>query len=165
MPEVHLLRHGESEFNATGNRELYDAALTDLGKQQASEVKGHFDMVLCSPLRRAKETLQYSQITYNEMEIIHEARERKKDKSDLFAGEEQQSVETMQELVERALKLKDLILDYCKRYDSILVVGHWWLFKTMTSTNCDDIKNGRSRTGNGKGLNNCELFKWEVATL
>ena len=83
MPEIHLLRHGQSEFNA-GNLDVFDAALTDLGKRQASQVEGHFDLVLCPPLARAKQTLQNSQITYNEMKIIEDARERRKDKVTSF---------------------------------------------------------------------------------
>ena len=85
MSEIFILRHGQSEFNA-GNLDAYDAALTELGRKQASEVTGHFDIVLCSPLTRAKQTLQFSKITYDKLEIISDARERKKDKSDFIFG-------------------------------------------------------------------------------
>ena len=122
MPEIHLLRHGESEFNA-GNLDVFDAALTDLGKRQASTVEGHFDLVLCSPLTRAKETLRHSKITCDEMKIIEDARERKKDKSDFFPGKDR-SLESIEELIRRVQRLKCDILDYCNEYQNVLVVGH-----------------------------------------
>lgn len=57
---VLLLRHGESEANATG-RDVADAPLTDRGRAQAAAWKGAVgrfgaDVVLVSPLRRAIET-------------------------------------------------------------------------------------------------------------
>ena len=61
MARIFLLRHAESEFNA-GNKEVFDAPLTEIGKQQAAALSGHFHKVLCSPLTRAQQTLKISQV-------------------------------------------------------------------------------------------------------
>ncbi len=61
MPHVTVLRHGESEYNV-GNRDLKDCGITDKGRQQAAGLTGHYDLVVCSPLRRARETLEHSQV-------------------------------------------------------------------------------------------------------
>ncbi len=60
---VFLLRHAESEFNA-GNEDLYDAPLTDRGKEQAANLTGHYDKEICSPLTRTKQTLHLSKVIY-----------------------------------------------------------------------------------------------------
>ncbi|MFC4874703.1 histidine phosphatase family protein [Negadavirga shengliensis] len=61
--KIFLLRHGETTFNADGNRYCgrTDAALTDKGKNQAKQLSGmlkkiKFDGVYASPLMRAAET-------------------------------------------------------------------------------------------------------------
>ncbi len=46
---------------------MFDSPLTEEGKLQASRVTGHYDVVLCSPLKRTRETLENSKITYNKL--------------------------------------------------------------------------------------------------
>lgn len=65
MLKVFLLRHGETRYNADGNRYcgLTDISLTDLGLHQASlvnsQLKGiEFDAVYSSPLKRARLTAE-----------------------------------------------------------------------------------------------------------
>ena len=65
MLKVFLLRHGETQYNADGNKYcgLTDISLTDLGFHQAaivnSQLKGiEFDAVYSSPLTRAKLTAE-----------------------------------------------------------------------------------------------------------
>jgi broad specificity phosphatase PhoE len=61
-PEVLLLRHGETEWSATGRHTgRTDVELTDRGRRQAQALGAaitdrRFDLVLTSPLRRATET-------------------------------------------------------------------------------------------------------------
>ncbi len=70
MPtEVYLLRHGQSEFNA-GNHDVYDAQLTPEGRRQAKQVKGHWDHVICSPLTRARQTLELANIKYDNLQVF-----------------------------------------------------------------------------------------------
>jgi len=65
MLKVYLLRHGETQYNADGNKYcgLTDIALTDKGHAQALLVKEqlrkvNFDAVYASPLKRAYLTAQ-----------------------------------------------------------------------------------------------------------
>ncbi len=62
MPSVTLVRHGQSEANATENHAIYDPGITDLGRKQAAQIHGHFNLVIISTLRRTKETLEHSQV-------------------------------------------------------------------------------------------------------
>ena len=132
MSRIFLLRHGESEFNA-GNFDVHDARLTDLGKRQASKVTGHFDIVLCSPLTRAKQTLQFSAVTYDQFQEIPDARERKKDKSDFFPFEETKP-ESIKELIGRVRRLiklnlyRSILYTSIQRHDILLVFPRVSLF-------------------------------------
>ena len=65
MLNIYLLRHGETLYNADGNRYcgITDIGLTDKGYQQANLVKEQvrdiqFDAVYASPLQRAKITAE-----------------------------------------------------------------------------------------------------------
>jgi broad specificity phosphatase PhoE len=63
-PEIVVVRHGETEWSATGRHtSSTDLPLTESGRERAralaSELAGRsFALVLCSPLRRARETCE-----------------------------------------------------------------------------------------------------------
>ncbi|KAK9820689.1 hypothetical protein WJX74_006717 [Apatococcus lobatus] len=69
---VHLVRHGQSEYNAAifadGDPRIADAPLTQKGQEQARNLEGHLRRLhlpagtlwVCSPLTRALHTLQLS---------------------------------------------------------------------------------------------------------
>jgi len=62
---VTIIRHGQSKQNAgqcKNNDELRNCALSDFGKEQAKKLEQNFDVVLVSPLRRAIETYENSNI-------------------------------------------------------------------------------------------------------
>lgn len=64
MTELFLVRHGETEWSATGQyTSVTDLSLTENGRAEALKLKGlldpaDFDQVLASPRRRAQETAQ-----------------------------------------------------------------------------------------------------------
>jgi probable phosphoglycerate mutase len=63
-PEIVVVRHGETEWSATGRHtSRTDLPLTQAGRERARalapELAGYsFSVVLCSPLRRARETCE-----------------------------------------------------------------------------------------------------------
>ena len=59
MKTIHFIRHGQTEWNKEGRLQGWlNSPLTELGKQQASELQGRFkvEAVFCSDLGRAVET-------------------------------------------------------------------------------------------------------------
>jgi broad specificity phosphatase PhoE len=62
--EIVLVRHGETEWSASGRHtSRTDLPLTERGRERASALAGElagrrFSIVLCSPLRRARETCE-----------------------------------------------------------------------------------------------------------
>jgi len=63
MPDLHVLRHAKAEADARGGDR--ERALTDRGRATAAALAEHarrtslrVDVVLCSPARRAKETME-----------------------------------------------------------------------------------------------------------
>ena len=78
---VYLLRHGQSETNATGEEGIQDPLLTALGRDQATAWRGKLhllraDCVLVSPMRRALQTaLLAFDATDVPIEMCTEARE------------------------------------------------------------------------------------------
>jgi broad specificity phosphatase PhoE len=63
-PEIYLIRHGETEWSLSGQHTgVSDIPLTEHGRQQArllrqGLVASNFQLVLTSPLRRARETCE-----------------------------------------------------------------------------------------------------------
>lgn len=64
MPEIYLIRHGETQWSLSGKHTgVSDVPLTRHGQQQAMLLRQEltardFDLVLTSPLRRARETCE-----------------------------------------------------------------------------------------------------------
>jgi probable phosphoglycerate mutase len=63
-PEIYLVRHGETEWSASGKHTgVSDIPLTERGREQSKLLRSelstkHFQLVLTSPLRRARETCE-----------------------------------------------------------------------------------------------------------
>lgn len=122
-----FVRHAQSEANVLRNLDERDSRLTKLGISQCKEVKGHFDIVLCSPLRRTRDTLGFSQVTCNEVIYVPEARECRWSTSDLMADDKEPDDydESTEEIEERCKKfyerLRSLDLSGNKK---VLIVSH-----------------------------------------
>jgi probable phosphoglycerate mutase len=64
MPEIYLMRHGETQWSLSGKHTgVSDIPLTEHGRQQAGLLKQelvtrNFKLVLTSPLQRARETCE-----------------------------------------------------------------------------------------------------------
>ena len=123
-------------------------------------MKGEYDLVICSPLTRARQTLEYANIKYNQLLICEEARELKSTKCDFFSHEEMK-LETQKEMAIRVKQFKNFIKEQAKTYDSILVVGHCISFVFLNLTDIDGIINGKASV-DGIRLVNCQLQKITV---
>ena len=115
MTKIQFLRHVQSAYNASrGSVDEYDDALSEHGKEQARGVLGDYDIVGISPLRRCRQTLENSRLTYKEIITVEEAREIKLHKCDFKEGEEL-LMETTDEMYERMeillRKLRELMTD------------------------------------------------------
>ena len=120
---MHVLRHGESVHNAKGYSGK-DCPITEKGKIQASKIEGKYDIVICSTLLRAKQTLDNTKVIYKELHMSELCREIRKDVSDIKESESTKILgETQEELKTRAHEFKKLLKRYPKD-KKILVVSH-----------------------------------------
>lgn len=145
-----ILRHCQSIFNANPKSLLKNCSLTQKGYQQASNLSGHYDLVICSTMRRTKETLNYSLITYDNIVYTNLCREYKKDICDYFEYEDITG-EDEDELMDRVIKFYEICQKFKKEYDKILVVSHRDFLYALTKEVC----------GSGVNLDNGELFTIE----
>ena len=60
------MRHAQSEFNV-GITDIEDCNITKNGKLAASDIQGHYDIVICSNLKRTEQTLLATKIIYGKI--------------------------------------------------------------------------------------------------
>lgn len=117
---IDTLRHGESVFNKYGTSGK-DCSLTEKGIEQAFQISGHYDIIICSILRRCKETLENSKLSANEYIYSDLCREYKIDICD-FLVDEPIIKETLEEFEARVNKFKEFIKQFNSK--KVLVVSH-----------------------------------------
>ena len=122
-PSIYFMRHAESLFNRYGSQEK-DCAITSEGQQQASQVNGHYDLVVCSPMLRCRQTLSSSKITYDKIIYDVDCREHMTSNCDFLDHEEIKN-ESKNDLYTRINKLREKLLEYSKNYKKILVLSHY----------------------------------------
>ncbi len=121
--KVAFLRHAESIFNRDLTSEK-DCKLTDKGEEQAVQLKGEFDIVFCSIMKRACQTLEKSQIKYGRVIFTDLCRERKADICDFLDYEDETVKETDEELELRIKKFIYFLKGQVSSYHRVLVVSH-----------------------------------------
>ncbi|MFI3242332.1 MAG: histidine phosphatase family protein [Alphaproteobacteria bacterium] len=77
MKNFYIFRHGQSSYNLAGRTQgqTNDSVLTELGKEQASEVGKrlkslNIDIILSSPLKRALQTTEFANKTLNTKVVV-----------------------------------------------------------------------------------------------
>ena len=118
---LYFTRHAESWGNVGKN--TIDPPLTDKGILEAKKLVGHVDCIVVSPMRRCKETLQYSQFTYNTLIINYNFREKITALQDTLLLEKV-TVETEEQFKARIKLFNQEILALFEQYDNILLIGH-----------------------------------------
>ena len=73
--KLYLVRHAQSLENL-GIKLIKDTSLTDVGKEQAKRLgiyfkKLHIDLIFCSELKRAKETLEHIKPYLGEVKVVY----------------------------------------------------------------------------------------------
>jgi broad specificity phosphatase PhoE len=121
--EVSFLRHAQSVFNRDMTSEK-NCSLTDYGKEQAEQITGDYDIIVCSILKRAKETLQYSQLTAKKLYFTDLCREMRVDICDFLEGEDETNLESLEELQKRITEFKHYVKERVNPGQKVLVVCH-----------------------------------------
>ena len=135
---IYLIRHGESMWNRFQVME-YDVCLTENGHQQARNVMLNVDLVVCSPMKRAFETLMSSKISYKKVIYNQRAREEQNGLiSNYLSGENlyHEDFDKRMDMFKEELKLLS------REYKTIAVVTHHGVIHKLTgivANNCQVI--------------------------
>lgn len=125
---VHFYRHAPSRFNVFGE-ETIDCPLnlTDQTKQMCKQMSGEYDIIICSTLKRARNTLDLSNITHKEFIIYtNKCRERRGgNKVDILEGESlKDTLETDEQFHTRTEIFLNSLKKLSKCYNKIAVISH-----------------------------------------
>ncbi len=121
--EVSFLRHAQSVFNRDLTSEK-NCSLTDFGREQAAQIYGEYDVIICSILKRARETLQYSQLTAKKLHFTDLCREVRVDICDFLEGEDETNLETEEQIQKRIKEFKQYLKEKVEPGQSVLVICH-----------------------------------------
>ncbi|HTE58590.1 MAG TPA: histidine phosphatase family protein [Verrucomicrobiae bacterium] len=174
MKHLYFLRHGQSASNIHNIYDgVSDTPLTDHGRGQAKKAgqdalsnKLHVDVIVCSPLERAKETAEIfaTQVGYPLDKIIVDKRMVERNFGKLqgqtrpgsrpeYATLKHHDVEDDDEIVERART----VLDWLETlpHDDIMVVSHGSFGRAMRSLVHKDFPMSHPHS-----LPNAEIQEW-----
>lgn len=121
--KVDFLRHAESIFNANLTSEK-DCDLTQKGYEQALNVEGEYDVVICSIMRRTQLTLQNSKLKYGRVIYTDLCREKRQDICDYLPHEDEIDKESWEELEYRIKSFTYFLKSQVSPYQTVLVVSH-----------------------------------------
>lgn len=137
--KIHFCRHAQSQGNI-GNISVIDSPLTGQGIEQAKMLEGHFDIVICSPMRRCLETLHYSNLTYDKLIISQDIRERVQSLGDTIMMEQRIgfSPETDASFFKRMNDFTYYLENMCKEMSGkeILILSHDYFFNAWYRRGC-----------------------------
>ena len=120
---VTLIRHAESTHNRF-NDPTRNCPITDYGKIQASKLTGTYDLVICSTLKRARQTLDESGIQYGKVIFTDLCREVLDGNPVNLYNNEPNTTETAEQIRDRVEKVKTLLREMSAQYPKIAVVSH-----------------------------------------
>lgn len=173
--KVYIVRHGQVPHNALNQYNTNDEDLTDLGIKQAEELRDkikdmNFDIIISSPLNRAKHTAEI--ININNKRIIYDDRIRERSCGDLsgkpleVTNREEYwnyntkikygTSENIKLFFERVYNFLDELKT--KDYESVLIVAHSGVSKAFSGY-FEGIQDGKFLN---RGLKNCEIKEYEL---
>lgn len=173
--KVYIIRHGEVPHNALKQYNTTDEDLTELGIEQAKEVRNKikdidFDIIVSSPLIRAKHTAEI--INVKNKRIIFEDKIKERSCGDLSGKPltvtnrdeywnynttlQYGTSENIRTFFERIYDFLDELKT--KEYNSVLIVAHSGVSKAFSGY-FEGIKDGLFLN---RGLKNCEIKEYEL---
>lgn len=173
--KVYIVRHGQVPHNALKQYNTNDEDLTDLGIKQAEELRDkikniNFDIIICSPLNRAKHTADILNI--NHYKIIYDDRIMERSCGDLSG--KPLEVTNREEYWNYNTKIKygtseniklffDRVYNFLdelktKDYKNVLIVAHSGVSKAFNGY-FEGIQDGKFLN---RGLKNCEIKEYEL---
>ena len=173
--KVYIVRHGQVPHNALKQYNTIDEDLTELGIQQAEELRDKiknikFDLIICSPLNRAKHTAEI--ININNYKVIYDDRIKERSCGDLsgkpleVTNREEYwnynttikygTSENIKLFFDRVYNFLDELKT--KDYERVLIVAHSGVSKAFNGY-FDGIKDGKFLN---RGLKNCEIKEYEL---
>lgn len=150
---IDFLRHAQTDFNTNKDKITKDIGINEFGMQQCERLRSlskSYDVIICSTMRRCRETLELSGITAkNKLMFSQLCREHKLHACDFLEGENDQQIETEEELLERVLEFRK----YLKSFETgtLLVVTHGDFIWYYTSKVVDGERFG-------KWVDNCQIL-------
>lgn len=173
--KVYIVRHGQVPHNALGQYNSTDEDLTKIGIKQAEELRDKienlkFDIIISSPLKRAKHTSEI--ININNNKIIYDDRIQERSCGNLSGQplevtnrEEYWNYNTtIQYGTSENIKLFfERVYDFLdelktKNYENVLIVAHSGVSKAF-SCYFEGVKDGKFLN---RGLKNCEIKDYEL---
>lgn len=153
---IDLLRHAQTDFNLNGT-DTIDIDINLTGILQCLGLIGHYDLVLCSPLKRCLQTLNFSHITYDYLVTVDMLRECKTDHCD-FMQDEAVELETESLKIKRSALIREMLnnLKISGQFGKILVVSHSEILWHVLSIVEDDGERY------GRFLNNAERCEFLI---
>lgn len=121
--EVTCLRHAESVFNRDLTSEK-DCDLSERGIQQAEQITGQYDVIICSLMKRTRQTLQYSQLSCKHLHFTELCREVRRDICDFLEGEDETKLETEEEIQKRLKEFKQYLKEKTEVGQKVLIICH-----------------------------------------
>ena len=173
--KVYIARHGQTTTNALGYHQLEDDDLTELGMQQAEELRDKikdmkFDIIICSPLVRTRHTAKI--ININDNKIVFDDRIKERDPGNLGGKSREKenreeywnyyttiqygTSENIQEFFKRVYNFLDELKT--KDYENVLIVAHSGVSKAFNGY-FEGIGDGLFLH---RGLKNCEIKEYEL---
>ena len=136
---IYLLRHAQSMSNF-GNPLITNSPLSPKGKIQASQLKYITETLICSPMRRALDTLGYSNISYDRLIIDQHTREIITEPGDCFKHEIYYQREDPVIFNRKMRALANSLYLISLKSPSILLITHGCVIKALTNkqvSNCE----------------------------
>ena len=173
--KVYIIRHGEIPHNALKQYNNENEDLTKKGIKQAEELREKiktidYDIIICSPLIRAKHTAKI--INVKEKEILIDNRLEERNPGDLngkpisYTNREEYwnyytkikygTSENIQDFFKRVYAFLDELKT--KNYKSVLIVAHSGVSKAFSGY-FEGIKEGKFLN---RGLKNCEIKEYDL---